>query len=82
MNFCGPYQHYGGMSVLLLVDTYSRYVIARPVRSTDIDSFKGVLVDVMDTFGKARVWHTDNGPRLIVMATVNSLDRWEQKSHF
>lgn len=62
MDFCGPYQHYGGMSVLLLVDTYSRYVIARPVRSTDIDSFKGVLVDVMDTFGKARVWHTDNCP--------------------
>lgn len=54
-------QH-GGMLILLMVDVYSRYVIAHPVRSTDIDSAKGVLLDVMDTYGRMKRWHTDTGP--------------------
>lgn len=62
VDFNGPYAGFGGIYVLLIVDIYSRFLIARPVKSTDFVSSRTVLDDVFDTFGNVRVIRSDNGP--------------------
>lgn len=61
-DFNGPYREHGGISILVIVDSYTRYLIARPVRSTDIDSTSAVFDDAFDTFGNAKCMKSDNGP--------------------
>lgn len=62
MDFNGPYRQFGGVYILLIVDLYSRYLIARPVKGTDFATVRGVLVDVFDTFGLVKSCKSDNGP--------------------
>lgn len=62
MDYNGPYQQYGNIMVLLIVDLYSRFLIARPVRTTSFGNIRPVLDDVFDTFGNVESIRTDNGP--------------------
>lgn len=62
MDFNGPYKQFNGVYILLIVDLYSRFLLARPVRGTDFLSIRGVLDDVFDTFGNVRSVKSDNGP--------------------
>lgn len=62
MDFNGPYMHLGGVYILLIVDLYSRFLIARPVKSTDFGSTRAVLDDVYDTYGSVKSSKSDNGP--------------------
>lgn len=62
MDYNGPYQQFGGILVLLIVDLYSRFLIARPVRTTSFGNIRPVLDDVFDTFGNVESIKTDNGP--------------------
>lgn len=62
MDYNGPYGQYGGVYILLIVDRYSRFLIARPVRSTDFGSLRAVLDDVFDTYGVVQSCMSDNGP--------------------
>lgn len=61
-DFSGPYKNLGGIYILLIVDSYSRYLIARPVRSTNFNSTCAVFHDIFDTFGYVRTIKSDNGP--------------------
>lgn len=62
MDFNGPYSEFGGVYILLIVDCYSRFLIARPVKSTDFNSTRAVMEDVFDTYGGVKTIRTDNGP--------------------
>lgn len=61
-DFCGPYAKLGGISILTIIDRYSRYMLASPVKSTDIESAMKVFSGAFDIFGYPQVIHTDNGP--------------------
>lgn len=61
-DFNGPYKEYNGMSILAIVDSYTRFLIARPVRSTDFNSTRAVFDDVFDTYGNVLILKSDNGP--------------------
>lgn len=58
----GPYQKYGGIYVLLIVDTYSRFLVARVVKSTSFAANKPILEETFDTYGFPQAFRTDNGP--------------------
>lgn len=62
MDFNGPYRQFGDVYILLIVDAYSRFLIARPVRNTDFASIRGVLDDVYDSYGNVKSCKSDNGP--------------------
>lgn len=62
MDFNGPYKQFNDGYILLIVDLYSRFLIARPVRSTDFASSRAPLEDVFDTYGNVTSAKTDNGP--------------------
>lgn len=62
IDFNGPYRQFGGMYVLLIVDLHSRFLVARPVKSTDFESTRAVLDDVYDTYGIVKSCKSDNGP--------------------
>lgn len=62
LDFNGPYMRYGGISVLVIVDYRSRYLIARPVKSTSFDHTKRVLEEVFDREGFPARMRSDNGP--------------------
>lgn len=62
MDFNGPYKQWGDVYILLIVDLYSRFLIARPVKGTSFDAIRGVLDDVFDTFGNVNSSKTDHGP--------------------
>lgn len=62
IDFNGPYMRLGGISVLVLVDAYSRFLITRIVRSTDFLSVKSALEDVFETFGFPKSIKSDRGP--------------------
>lgn len=61
-DFCGPYQRYGGTMILVVVDAYSRYLIALPVKSTDFESARAALEATFSVLGYPRAIKTDNGP--------------------
>lgn len=48
--------------ILAIVDAYSRFLIAKPVKSTAIGHARAVLEEVFDTFGNPKRIKTDNGP--------------------
>lgn len=62
MDFNGPYQLFGGAYILVIVDRYSRFLIARPVKSTNFGAVKAVLDDAFDMFGEVSQCESDNGP--------------------
>lgn len=62
VDFCGPYAVHNGMSVLVMVDHYSRYTIAAAVRSTDFGSVRAYFNEVFDLFGFPAAIKSDNGP--------------------
>lgn len=63
IDFNGPYARLGGISVLLLIDFRSRFLIVRPVKSTSFECTKKVLDDVFERegFPKSIRSDTDNG---------------------
>ncbi|XP_055614742.1 uncharacterized protein K02A2.6-like [Uranotaenia lowii] len=62
LDFNGPYTKYGGISILVLVDYRSRFLIARPVKSTSFEHVIKVLEEVFDREGFPENINTDNGP--------------------
>ncbi|XP_062558209.1 uncharacterized protein K02A2.6-like [Armigeres subalbatus] len=62
MDFNGPYAKFGGVSILVIIDYRSRYIIAHPVKSTSFEYTKKVLEDVFNREGFPRYIKTDNGP--------------------
>ena len=62
IDFNGPHVACGGRLILVLVDYYSRFVIARFVKSTDIGSVAPMLKEVFEMLGNPAVIRSDNGP--------------------
>lgn len=62
VDFCGPYGTFGGVYILGMVDYYSRYMLAMPVRSTDFVSVRTCFSVVFDLFGFPGSIKSDNGP--------------------
>ncbi|XP_062538759.1 uncharacterized protein K02A2.6-like [Armigeres subalbatus] len=62
IDFNGPYLKYGGISILVIVDYRSRYIIAKPVKSTSFENTKKVLEAVFEKEGFPQTIKSDNGP--------------------
>ncbi|XP_058826834.1 uncharacterized protein K02A2.6-like [Topomyia yanbarensis] len=62
LDFNGPYAKFGGIYILVLVDYRSRYLIARPVKSTSFEQTKRVLDDIFEREGFPESIKSDNGP--------------------
>ncbi|XP_062541853.1 uncharacterized protein K02A2.6-like [Armigeres subalbatus] len=62
LDFNGPYARFGGISILLIVDYRSRFLIARPVKSTSFEQTKLVLEEVFTREGFPKSIRSDNGP--------------------
>ncbi|XP_062541208.1 uncharacterized protein K02A2.6-like [Armigeres subalbatus] len=62
LDFNGPYIKFGGISILVIVDYRSRFLLAKPVKSTSFENTKRVLEDVFDREGFPKTIKTDNGP--------------------
>lgn len=58
-----PYQCFGGVSVIVLVDLYSRFVVMKIVHSTTAEKVIEFLEEVCDKYGGyPRTLKMDNGP--------------------
>lgn len=62
VDFNGPYSKFGGVYIFVLVDYRSRYIIARPTKSTSFEHTKAILEDVFDREGFPQTIKSDNGP--------------------
>lgn len=62
LDFNGPYAKFGGIYILVIVDYRSRYIIARPVKSTSFEQTKRVLNDIFEREGYPESMKSDNGP--------------------
>lgn len=62
IDFNGPYVKFGGISILLIVEYRSRYLIAKPVKSTSFESTKKILEEVFEREGYPKIIKSDNGP--------------------
>lgn len=62
LDFNGPYAKFGGIYILVIVDYRSRYIIARPVKSTNFEQTKKVLDDIFEREGFPESMKSDNGP--------------------
>ncbi|XP_062538299.1 uncharacterized protein K02A2.6-like [Armigeres subalbatus] len=62
IDFNGPYNKFGGVSILVLVDYRSRYVIAKPVRSTSFAHTRKILDEIFEKEGYPQTIKSDNGP--------------------
>lgn len=62
IDYNGPYAQFGGISILVIVDAYSRYLIASPVKTTDFSSLRTVFDILFKRFGKPKSILSDNGP--------------------
>lgn len=62
IDFNGPHAACGGRSILVLVDYYSRFVVAKFVKSTDIGSVVPTLQEVFGMLGNPAAIRSDNGP--------------------
>lgn len=59
----GPYQRFGGVSVVVLVDLYSRFVVAKVLHLTIADKLIEFLEEVFDKYGGyPRTIKMENGP--------------------
>lgn len=61
VDYNGPYAEHGDISILLMVDLYSRYLVARPVKGPNFSQLEGVFFDVFNTFGFVKAIRSDNG---------------------
>ena len=62
IDFNGPHAACGNRLILVIVDYFSRFVVARFVNSTDIDSVTTVLESVFEVLGNPASIRSDNGP--------------------
>jgi transposase InsO family protein len=62
VDFCGPYAMFGGISVLGIVDFYSRMMLAGIVQSTDGDATMTYLGETFDLLGFPEALKSDHGP--------------------
>lgn len=62
LDFNGPYAKFGGIYILVIVDYRSRYIIARPVKSTSFEQTKKVLDEIFEREGFPDTMKSDNGP--------------------
>lgn len=62
LDFNGPYSRFSGVSILVIVDYRSRYVIAKPVKSTSFEHTRSVLDEVFEREGFPKNMKSDNGP--------------------
>ncbi|XP_062557624.1 uncharacterized protein K02A2.6-like [Armigeres subalbatus] len=62
IDFNGPYNKFGGVYILVLVDYRSRYVIAKPVRSTSFTHTRKILDEIFEKEGYPQTIKSDNGP--------------------
>ncbi|XP_055589807.1 uncharacterized protein K02A2.6-like [Uranotaenia lowii] len=62
LDFNGPYARIGGISILVIVEYRSRYLIARPVKSTSFEHTKSVLESIFAREGFPKNIRSDNGP--------------------
>lgn len=62
VDYNGPYAKYGGITILAIVDTYSRYLLAIPISSTGFEPLKKALQQVFDIYGYPMAIKQDNGP--------------------
>ncbi|XP_055589043.1 uncharacterized protein K02A2.6-like [Uranotaenia lowii] len=62
IDFNGPYGKLSGISILVVVDYRSRFVIAAPVSSTSFEHARRVLDTIFDREGFPKCIRSDNGP--------------------
>ncbi|XP_058827888.1 uncharacterized protein K02A2.6-like [Topomyia yanbarensis] len=62
LDFNGPYAKFGGISILVLVEYRSRYIMALPVKSTSFEHTRKILDEIFDKEGFPKTIKTDNGP--------------------
>lgn len=62
VDFNGPYAKLGGISILVVVDYRSRYLIARPIKSTSFEHTKKILDNIFEREGYPQNIKSDNGP--------------------
>lgn len=62
IDFNGPYAKFGGIYILVIVDYRSRYLVARPIKSTSFERTKQALEDVFEREGLPKYIKSDNGP--------------------
>lgn len=62
LDFNGPYVLLGGISILVMIDYRSRFLFAKPVKSTSFDCTKKVLDEIFEKEGYPKSIKSDNGP--------------------
>lgn len=62
IDYCGPYSIFGGVHILVMLDYYSRFVVASPVSSTDFKAAEQFFERVFDQYGYPGAIKSDNGP--------------------
>jgi hypothetical protein len=62
VDFNGPHAKWGGKSVLVCVDYFSRFVIAKFFKSTDMGSVAAALEPNFQLLGSPKSIRSDNGP--------------------
>ncbi|XP_062535403.1 uncharacterized protein K02A2.6-like [Armigeres subalbatus] len=62
VDFNGPYLKFGGISILVIVDYRSRYIIAKPLKSTNFENTRKVLDAIFEKEGFPQSIKSDNGP--------------------
>lgn len=62
LDFNGPYSRFGDISILVIIDYRSRYLIARVVKSTSFECTMRALEGIFEREGFPRCIRSDNGP--------------------
>lgn len=62
IDFNGPYVSFGGISILVIIDYRSRFVFAKPVKTTSFECTKKVLDEIFEKEGYPKSIKSDNGP--------------------
>ncbi|XP_053698986.1 uncharacterized protein LOC128745955 [Sabethes cyaneus] len=62
IDFNGPYVLLGGISILVIIDYRSRFLFAKPVKSTSFENTRKVLDEIFEKEGYPKNIKSDNGP--------------------
>lgn len=62
IDFNGPYARYNGAYVMVIVDCYSRYMLAAVIASIDFKTVKQVFESIFKRYGYPKAAKADNGP--------------------